>query len=66
MDAPAGVLYTGMLMAISVGMTAWRVAAAQVRFGVDVDRVLGACLILSTGLFVAVLLPHYLPGLRVP
>lgn len=51
------VLYTGLMMAISFGMTAWRLAAAQGRVGSQVDGMLGLCLVASTVLFVATLMP---------
>ncbi|MEZ0579827.1 hypothetical protein [Nocardioides sp. MH1] len=61
-----GVIYTGILMAVSLGMTAWRVVAVQGKITLETDRALAACLICSIGLFVAFLLPHYVPGIRVP
>ena len=51
------VLYTGLLMAVSVGMTAWRLVAAQGKFGDQVDGMLGACLVVSGALFVGAMLP---------
>jgi hypothetical protein len=69
MDVPEGVLYVGLLLAVSAGMTAWRVGTTdgrKVRVQPEVDRWLGACLIAAAGLFVAVLLPCYLPGYRLP
>ncbi len=51
------VLYTGLMMAITVGMTAWRLVAAEGKVGVQVDSVLGLCLVTSGVLFVAALLP---------
>ena len=69
MDVPEGVLYCGLLFAGTIGMTAWRVATPdgrKARVGVEVDRWLSACLISAVGLFVAVLLPYYLPGYRLP
>ena len=51
------VLYTGLLMAVSIGMTAWRLAAAQGRFGAQVDGMLGACVVASGALFLGALLP---------
>ena len=66
MDAAPGVIYTGVVMAVAIGMTAWRVVAVDGRVTMQTDRALVACLIWSVGLFVAVLLPHYVPGLEVP
>ena len=51
------VLYTGLLMAVALGMTAWRLAAAEGKFGTQVDGMLGACLVSSGALFVGALLP---------
>lgn len=51
------VLYTGLMMAISSGLTAWRLAAAEGQVGVQVDGVLGLCLVSSAVLFVAALMP---------
>ena len=69
MNVPEGVLYVGLLLAVSVGVTAWRVATPEgrrTRVGPDVDRWMTACLIAAVGLFLAVLLPFYLPGFRLP
>ncbi len=54
-------IYFALLMAVSMGLTAWRLAAAQVKVKTQVDGVLGACLVTSTGLF----LVYALPGLQV-
>ncbi|MDZ5619953.1 hypothetical protein [Nocardioides bizhenqiangii] len=51
------VLYTGLLMAVSVGMSAWRLAVPRGSFGSQVDGLLGACLVVSGALFVSALLP---------
>lgn len=51
------VLYTGLLMAVSLGMSAWRLAAAQGRFTAQVDGMLGACLVTSGAVFVSALVP---------
>ena len=66
MDTPTGLIYTGVLMAVTVGMAVWRVAVAQVRVTAETDRVLGACLFASVTLFVAVLAQYYLPDFRLP
>lgn len=66
MDVPTGVLYTGVLMAVAGGLTAWRFAAAQVRVSHDTDRLLGICLVLSIAMFAAFLADSYLPGHHVP
>lgn len=66
MDTPTGVIYTGVLMAVTVGMTAWRTAMAQVRVTADTDRMLGACLFASVTLFAAVLAQYYLPDFQLP
>ncbi len=57
MTQSALVLYTALLMAVSIGMTAWRLAAAQVKVGNQVDGMLGFCLVASGTVFVAALLP---------
>ncbi|KAA1427538.1 hypothetical protein [Nocardioides antri] len=57
MDAATMVLYTGLLMAVAVGMTAWRLVAADVKVGSQVDRLLAGCLVTSGVLFVSALLP---------
>lgn len=66
MDTPVGVMYTGVLMAVALGMTAWRLAGGPVKVGPSVDKVLAGCMITSVVLFVAFLAPHYIPGIRVP
>lgn len=69
MNAPEGVLYVGVLMAVALGMTAWRLVGQDGRagrVGPDVDRALGACLVMAVGLFIGVLAPYYLPGLHLP
>ena len=57
MAQSALVLYTGLLMAVAAGMSAWRLAAARGTFGSQVDGMLGACLVVSGALFVGALLP---------
>jgi hypothetical protein len=52
-----GVLYTALLMAVTVGLTAWRLVVADVKVRSQVDGVLGACLITSGILFVAAVTP---------
>lgn len=65
-DAATGVIYTGVLMAATIGMTAWRVVAIDRKVTVQADRVLASCLVTSIGLFALFMLPHYVPGIRVP
>lgn len=65
-DAATGVIYTGVLMAATMGMTAWRVVAVQGKVTLQADRVLAACLLTSIGLFALFMLPHYVPGTQVP
>ncbi len=50
-------IYFGFVMAAAGGMTAWRLAVAEVNVRTQVDGLLGACLVLSTGLFVLAMLP---------
>ena len=50
-------VYCGLLMAVAAGMTAWRLAAAQVKVRTQVDGMLGLCLVLSSGLFLVAMLP---------
>mgnify|MGYP001459864236 CR=1 FL=1 len=50
-------IYFALLMAVSMGLTAWRLVAAEVKFRTQVDGVLGACLVASTGLFLLEALP---------
>ena len=64
MNTPQELVYASLLMAVSIGMTAWRVAAHSGKVGAQVDHVLGACLAGSIGLFVVLILPYYLPGYR--
>jgi ABC-type Co2+ transport system permease subunit len=60
---PTAVLYSGMLMAVALGMTAWRLASGPTRVGADVDRVLAICVVSSIGLFIAAVMPEVqLPG----
>ena len=51
------VLYTALVMAVSIGLTAWRLASAQGRVSTQVDGMLGACLVTSGALFLAAVLP---------
>ncbi len=55
-----GVLYTALLMAVSVGLTAWRFVAADVKVRNQVDGALGACLVVSCVLFIAAVTPSSL------
>lgn len=55
-------IYCGLLMAVAGGLTAWRLAAAQVKVRTQVDGLLGLCLVLSAGLFVVA----GLPGAQLP
>lgn len=57
MSAATMVIYTGLLMAVAVGMTAWRLAAVRGRVSTQVDGMLGACLISSGLLFVVAVTP---------
>jgi hypothetical protein len=66
-DAATGVIYTGILMAATLGITAWRVVAVEgKKVTLQADRVLAGCLVTSVGLFALFMLPHYVPGIRVP
>jgi len=58
MNDPTGlVMYSGLLVAVAIGLTAWRLVAADGRIARQVDGMLGFCLLGSGGLFVACLLP---------
>jgi hypothetical protein len=57
MSAATMVIYTGLLMAVTVGMTAWRLATVRGTVRTQVDGMLGACLVASGLLFVAAVLP---------
>lgn len=50
-------IYFALMMAAAAGITAWRLAVAQVNVRTQVDGLLGFCLIVSTGLFVIAALP---------
>lgn len=50
-------LLCGLSMAVSIGMTAWRLVASTGKFKTQVDGVLGACLVVSGTLFLASLVP---------
>lgn len=56
-EASDFVVYTALVMAVAIGMTAWRLTAAHVKVRTQVDGVLGACLVSSTVLFVAAVVP---------
>lgn len=51
------VLYTALVMAVSIGLTAWRLASAHGKVRTQVDGMLGFCLVTSTVLFVSAVLP---------
>ncbi len=51
------VLYASLMLALSIGMTAWRLAGAQGKVAGQVDGMLGTCLLASGTLYVAVILP---------
>jgi hypothetical protein len=57
MTAATMVIYTGLLMAVTVGMTAWRLASVRGTIRTQVDGMLGACLVTSAVLFVAAVTP---------
>jgi hypothetical protein len=57
MSAATMVIYTGLLMAVTVGMTAWRLATVRGTIRTQVDGMLGVCLVTSGLLFVAAVLP---------
>jgi hypothetical protein len=57
MVSPFMVFYASLMLAFSISMTAWRLAAAQGKVSRQVDGMLGACLVGSCTLFVAVVLP---------
>lgn len=57
MSAPTMALYCGLLMAVSIGLVAWRMATAGGKLGSDADRMLGACVVASITLFVASIMP---------
>lgn len=58
MNDPYGlVLYSGLLVAVAIGLTAWRLVAADGKIARQVDGMLGFCLLGSASLFVACLLP---------
>lgn len=50
-------LYFALLMAVSMGLTAWRLAAAEVKVKTQVDGALGFCLVASSGLFLVYAAP---------
>ncbi|WP_183092537.1 hypothetical protein [Nocardioides stalactiti] len=56
-DVTELVLYTGLLLGITMGMTAWRLAAAHGTIRAQVDGMLGFCLLTSSVLFVSAVLP---------
>lgn len=51
------VVYTALVMAVAVGLTAWRLAASHGKVRAQVDGVLGACLVTSGVLFISAVLP---------
>ena len=51
------VVYTALVMAVSIGLSAWRLASAHVKVSTQVDGMLGACLVTSGAVFLAALLP---------
>lgn len=51
------VLYASVMLAVSIGMTAWRLAAAHGKVAGQVDGMLGTCLVGSGALYVAAILP---------
>ena len=51
------VVYTALVMAVAIGLTAWRLAAAHGKVRAQVDGVLGACLVVSGVLFISAVLP---------
>jgi len=50
-------IYFALMLGVSMGLTAWRLAAARVKVRAQVDGVLGACLVVSTGFFTMAMLP---------
>ena len=50
-------IYLGLMMAIAMGMTAWRLAVGHVKVRTQVDGMLGFCLVVSSGLFLVAVLP---------
>lgn len=44
-------IYFALMLGFSIGMTAWRLAAARVKVRTQVDVVLGACLVVSAYFF---------------
>ena len=57
MDPHGLVLYSAVMMAVSMGMTAWRLAASPGKVTGQVDGMLGFCLLGSALLFVTALIP---------
>lgn len=51
------VLYSALMLAIAIGMTAWRLTSAEGKVGGQVDGMLGVCLLASGTLFVAAVIP---------
>jgi hypothetical protein len=56
-EASDFVVYTALVMAVAIGLTAWRLTASHVKVRKQVDGVLGACLVSSAVLFVAAVIP---------
>ena len=50
------VIYTALVMAMAIGLTAWRLSV-RVKVRKQVDGMLGACLVTSGVLFIAALIP---------
>lgn len=51
------VLYTALVMAVSIGLTAWRLSSACGKVRTQVDGMLGFCLVTSGVLFISAILP---------
>jgi hypothetical protein len=50
-------IYFALMLGVSIGMTAWRLAVAQVKVRAQVDGVLGACLVVSAAFFLLATMP---------
>ena len=50
-------VYFAVMMGATMGITAWRLAVVRGEVRTQVDGMLGACLLVSTGLFVLAMLP---------
>lgn len=51
------VLYASLMLALSIGMTVWRLAGIRGKVAGQVDGMLGTCLLASGAFYVAVILP---------